>query len=80
MFPCESVYGNIEVKTTLNKDTIKESIENIASLKRLKRKDATEFDITPHLELTITGQHLGTKKNNYFGVVFRIRVPRLKQL
>lgn len=70
VFPCESVYGNIEVKTTLNKDTIKESIENIASLKRLKRKDATEFDITPHLELTITGQHLGTKKNNYFGVVF----------
>lgn len=70
VFPCESVYGSIEVKTTLNKDTIQESIENIVSLKRLKRKDATEFDITPHLELKINGQNLGTKKNNYFGVVF----------
>ena len=70
VFPCESVYGSIEVKTTLNKDTIQESIENIVSLKRLKRKEATEFDITPHLELKINGQNLGTKKNNYFGVVF----------
>ena len=70
VFPCESVYGNIEVKTTLDKSTLQESIDNIASLKKLVRKDATEFNITPHLELSVGGQHLGTKKNNYWGAVF----------
>lgn len=80
VFPCESVYGNIEVKTALNKDTIQESIENIASLKRLNRKDATEFDITPQLELTISGKHLGTKKNNYFGVVFSFQSSEVETI
>ncbi len=70
VFPCESVYGNIEVKTNLNKQTLNEAIDNIASLKKLKRKEATEFDITPHIEITAGGKHLGSKKNDYFGVVF----------
>ena len=36
-FPCESVYGNIEIKSTLDKKSFMESLENIASLKALKR-------------------------------------------
>lgn len=62
IFPAESVYGNIEIKTKLNSKTVKESIDNIVSLKKLKRNDATEFDVTPFLRLTINGQKMGTKK------------------
>lgn len=54
----------------MDKSTLQESIDNIALLKKLVRKDATEFNITPHLELSVGGQHLGTKKNNYWGAVF----------
>lgn len=70
VFPCESVYGNIEIKTNLNKETVQQSIDNIASLKSLKREDATEFNFTPQCELRINNQKTGTKKNEYFGLVF----------
>lgn len=61
IFPCESVYGNIEIKTKLDINSLQLSIGNIASLKSLYREDATEFNITPKLELTIGGQRLGKK-------------------
>ena len=70
VFPCESVYGNIEVKTNLNSHTLKESVENVLSLKKLQREAATEFDLTPRCELRIGEKKLGTTKNSYFGVVF----------
>lgn len=36
LFPIDMVYATIEVKTTLNKKTVKESLENIKSTKELK--------------------------------------------
>jgi hypothetical protein len=36
LFPVDIVYMTIEVKTTFNKETIRQSIENIASVKQLK--------------------------------------------
>lgn len=70
VFPCESVYGNIEIKTNLNRDTLQESIDNISSLKSLYREDATEFNLTPQVEIALSNQTTGSKKNHYFGVVF----------
>ncbi len=38
LFPCESVYGSIEVKTVLNKESFEEAIENIKSVRELNRE------------------------------------------
>ena len=71
LFPCEAVYGNIEVKSKLDKKSFTEAINNIASLKRLKREPANEFDITPSARITINGMTPSEKiTNSYFGVVF----------
>ena len=80
VFPCESVYGNLEIKTTLNKNSIQEAIDNIVSLKSLKREVATEFNITPHLELTVGEKHFGDKKNNYFGIIFAYQSSDVKTI
>lgn len=42
VFPVESVYGVIQVKSRLNKKEIKEGLENLASFKRLDRKHAAQ--------------------------------------
>lgn len=39
VFPVESVYGVIQVKSRLNKREIKDGLENLASFKRLDRKN-----------------------------------------
>jgi len=70
VFPCESIYGNIEVKTYLNKAEIQTSIDNINSVKVMQRDVATEFNFTPKIELRIGNEQMGTKKNNFFGAVF----------
>lgn len=41
VFPVESVYGVIQVKSRLNKKEIKEGLENLASFKRLDKKHDT---------------------------------------
>lgn len=37
LFPCESIYGSIEVKSFLNKDTLEEALSNVTSITKLKR-------------------------------------------
>jgi hypothetical protein len=72
LFPCESVYGEIEIKSNLTSDELITSIDNIASMKSLQRKDATMLDITPIYELKI-GNGLSastTKLNSYIGIVY----------
>ena len=80
VFPCESVYGNIEVKTNLNNQSIQDSIDNILSLKSLERDDATEFDFFPNLRLTVGNKEMGTKKNYYFGIVFAYESSEVKTI
>lgn len=71
LFPCEAVYGCIEVKTMLNINTIQEGIDNIKSLKSLKREQTTEYNITPQTRLVIgKDQNTGNNKNSYFGIAF----------
>lgn len=47
IFPCESVYGVIEVKSMLNTGDIKKSIENIRSVKRLSKTAVLPLSLAP---------------------------------
>lgn len=72
LFPCESVYGEIEVKSNLTSDELVISIENIASMKQLQRKDSTILDINPIYEFKL-GDGLSAsqdKMNPYMGIIF----------
>ena len=44
LFPCESVFGSIEVKTELKGETLEQGVENIVSLKRLDREASDMMD------------------------------------
>jgi len=70
-FPCESVYGNIEIKSVLTKQSFMESIENIASLKALKRDSIDTYYVNPIKELRINNVTWDIQATNeYFGVIF----------
>ena len=71
MMPFESAYGEIEVKSMLNKQTFLESIENIASFKSLQKEMPGDCQVLPNLSIKIKGvtwNKCGFKKP--FGVVF----------
>jgi hypothetical protein len=73
IFPCESVYGTIEVKSVLTTDELEKSISNIASVKRLERAATDMFDITPTSKITISGDITFSQShasNPYVGIVF----------
>ena len=75
LVPCEAVYGTAEVKTHLNTTSWHQALDNIASVKNLKRSPSDLTDILPNGKLdlragpniTITG--LERLKNPYVGVV-----------
>jgi hypothetical protein len=72
LFPAESVFGSIEVKSHLNGPELRIAIDNIASLKRLPRVDSDMMDLLPFLHLDVGGG-LGydpAKRNPYLGFVF----------
>ena len=72
LFPCESVFGSIEVKTELKGETLEQGVENIASLKRLDREASDIMDILPFRRINV-GKGLkydSTKSNHYLGVIF----------
>ena len=69
-FPCESVYGNIEIKSMLNKDEFYKAIDNIKSLKELKREGTHSWTVTPQVAISINGKPNETDRNPYFGVIF----------
>jgi hypothetical protein len=72
LFPCESVYGEIEIKSNLTSEELNTSIDNIASMKSLQRKDATMLDITPIYKLKLGNGLSGStvKLNSYIGIVY----------
>jgi hypothetical protein len=45
LYPVDVVYMTIEVKTTVNKDTIEEAIKNVASVKRLRFIESPIFEL-----------------------------------
>ena len=71
-FPCESVFGSIEVKTELKGETLEQGVENIVSLKKLNREASDMMDILPFRRINVgEGLTYGTaKRNHYLGVIF----------
>jgi hypothetical protein len=74
LFPCESVYGTIEVKSRLSTEELHTSISNIASVKRLNRAPTDGLDILPMRRFPRIGSGLKYTPNNvanpYLGIVF----------
>ena len=71
MMPIESVYGEIEVKSKLNKTAFFESVNNIISFKTLIKETPAASQILPDLEIEI--DEVKWNKTGYtkpFGVVF----------
>lgn len=69
-FPFESVYGNVEIKSFLNKEEFVKAIDNIASLKKLSRRGTHSWQVTPQVSITIDGLPNNTNRNPCFGMVF----------
>lgn len=69
-FPCESIYGNIEIKSFLNKDELMKAIDNIKSMKSLKREGTHSWTVTPLVSIKINGMPDNTDRNPYFGMLF----------
>lgn len=70
-FPCESVYGNIEIKSDLNKKSFLEAVDNIDSLKKLSRKGIDSYYVNPMKPLNIKNVTWEVQAlNEYIGVVF----------
>jgi hypothetical protein len=72
IFPCESVYGEIEIKSNLSIAELELSIVNINSLKKLEREESKMNNITPICEIGL-GNGLTCDqdiRNPYLGIVF----------
>ena len=72
LFPCESVFGSIEVKSSLTTYELNITIENIRSLKSLSRESSDMMDLLPFRRL-IVGEGLTfdeSKRNPYLGILF----------
>ena len=73
LFPCESVFGSIEVKTELKRETLEQGVQNIASLKILDREPSNMLDILPFRRFDVDDKTLTygkAKRNPYLGVIF----------
>ncbi len=79
LVPCEAVYGTAEVKTHLDTAGWHQALDNIASVKGLKRSPSSLTDILPNKKLglaagpniTITG--LEHPQNPYVGIVICLK-------
>ena len=70
-FPYESVYGNIEIKSFLDKKELFSAIDNIVSFKCLHRKKSDAAQIIPNRSITINGiQWDESGTNETFGIIF----------
>lgn len=70
-FPCESVFGNIEIKSKLNKQSLYDALKNIESLKKLKRDPIDTFFVNPIKPLQIANVNWNIQATNEcFGIVF----------
>ena len=72
LFPCESIFGTIEVKSQLTTDELKTSIVNIESVKRLPRQASDMLDMLPYSRIGVGGglTYNRERRNSYLGVIF----------
>jgi hypothetical protein len=75
LFPCEAVFGLIEVKSELDSAQLSLAVDNVASLKRLSRQPSDMCDLLPFRRLRIGGglRYDGTMRNPYVSFVFGYR-------
>jgi hypothetical protein len=82
LFPAESVYGSIEVKSTLSLPELDRACANIASVKKLSRQRADALDLLPFLRLRIgpplTGG--GDFRNPYLGIAFAFKGVKVESV
>lgn len=69
-FPFESVYGNVEIKSYLNKDEFVKAIDNIVSLKKLSRQGTHSWQVTPQVSIKVNGKPNNDDRNPCFGIIF----------
>lgn len=72
LFPAESVFGSIEVKSNLTTEELDKACGNIASVKSLPRAASDMMDVLPSVRLGV-GAGLtfdATQRNPYLGIVF----------
>ena len=72
LFPYEAVFGNIEVKSQLTSEELATAIENIASVKDLRRQASDMMDLLPFRRIEV-GRGLSydrLPRNPYLGIVF----------
>lgn len=62
LFPAESVFGSIEVKSRLDSDGLRIAVDNVASLKRLPRPDSDMLDLLPFLRFGVSDNFVGTMR------------------
>lgn len=75
LFPCEAVFGSIEVKSELNSAELDAAVDNIGSIKRLVRQPSDMCDLLPFRRLGV-GDGLTYHKqprNPYIGFIFAYR-------
>lgn len=72
LFPCESVFGVIEVKSDLDSGELAKAIDNIRSLHSLPRQPSDMMDLFPLCRLNVGGglTHDKQQRNRYLGIVF----------
>ena len=72
LFPCEAVYGNIEVKSILTTEELNISVDNISSIKKLVRADSDMMDLLPFRRINLGAglSYPETKCNPYLGILF----------
>jgi hypothetical protein len=72
LFPAESVYGSIEIKSNLSLSELDRACGNVASVKSLPRQRADTLDLLPILRLELGGGLAGGGdfRNPYLGIVF----------
>ena len=72
LFPAESIFGSIEVKSSLSLSELEKACGNIESIKRLTRRQADAMDLLPFVRFPL-GPGLrggGDFRNPYLGIVF----------
>lgn len=72
LFPCESVFGTIEIKSILSTEELEIAINNIKSVKELPRKQSDMLDFSPctRLDLGSDFSYSQTARNPYLGFIF----------
>ncbi|MDR7870206.1 MAG: hypothetical protein RIN55_05055 [Tissierellaceae bacterium] len=70
-FPCESIFGNIEIKSKLDSSSFNDAVENIKSMKILQKEAINGYYVNPIKKLVINNVDWNIQvANDYMGIIF----------